>query len=73
MQIAVFPSPSQYTITVSNVPKDSNLSIYNALGNCLFKAKADGSALPVDISGLPEGIYIVKVDNEAADRFIKVQ
>ncbi len=71
--ITVFPNPSQSIVNISNMRKGQEILIYNSIGNCLFKAEAEGSSVPVDISGFPEGIYLVKVDNEAADRFIKVQ
>ena len=72
-QIAVFPNPSQSAIYISNVQKGQEILIYNTLGNCLFKTTSEESPFPVDITLLPEGVYIVRVDGIVAVRFIKTK
>jgi hypothetical protein len=75
LQIQVFPNPASDFIQVQgdiNVP--AILQIYNITGRMIREEKLESGDQPVDVSGLPEGLFIVRVSgksNHATTSFIK--
>lgn len=66
--IKLFPNPSHSTIQLTGINDNSQLTIYNNLGQLVSSEKINNNA-PIDISNLPNGIYTVKVN---WDNYIKV-
>jgi hypothetical protein len=54
-------------LTVDNIfPDDGNIEVYNALGALAVSHPITGNTTIVDLSALPAGIYIVKVNGQIA-------
>jgi hypothetical protein len=70
--INLFPNPSSTTITIS-LPSYQNamLSIFNLLGEKVKEEKVTGNQVTMDISSLPEGLYLVGMENEMVGKFVK--
>ena len=65
-QIRVFPNPSNgyFTIEFYKIPESSqHITIYDPIGNVVFKSDIATKSLEIDLSNTPSGIYIIQVDN----------
>lgn len=69
-EIKVFPNPSdgRFTIELSDVLSDSEVLIYNITGSEIARFKTDDqNSLQVDIDGIDNGIYFIKVSNRKGE------
>jgi hypothetical protein len=71
--IEVFPNPTNHFITVQTSGNFvfANITIINALGEIVFSKTNAKESESIDISMLPEGIYILK-SNSLQTKFIKL-
>ena len=63
-EIEIYPNPSSTQITVelpTTLQKNTTLNIYNLNGQQLITRQITEQQTVVDVSGLPKGIYFVKV------------
>jgi hypothetical protein len=68
--IAVYPNPTtgMTSIVVNGLGKNANLNIYNIQGQSVYSEKITGeTTTELDLSALPKGIYIVRINNEKAN------
>jgi len=74
---AIYPNPSATTITISmsTTPnKNTFMTIYNIDGQQLLSHQIAEQQAVVDVSGLPQGVYFVRVADESAvqvGKFVK--
>jgi hypothetical protein len=72
----IFPNPglTQITIETSAINHQSQLSIFNMNGQKILTCRITKQQMPVDISGLSQGVYFVKVisdDSVMVEKFVK--
>ncbi|MBL4662436.1 MAG: spondin domain-containing protein [Flavobacteriaceae bacterium] len=71
-QTVLFPNPANNKVTVSNTSNLKTVSFYNVLGAQVMQVKnINSNSTQIDINSLPNGIYLVKVQNDANDESIK--
>jgi len=58
----VYPNPTNGYVHISNA-ENSEISVYNLLGEIMIDSKKITAADGVDLSGLPNGNYLVKIMN----------
>ena len=58
--LSIFPNPSDNTITISNLPKTSQITIINELGIEVLNTIMPPNS-QIDISKLSKGVYFIKV------------
>jgi len=74
----IYPNPSKngvfYLVFGKAVPDDIEITIYNSIGQTVqFKAQAsNGNIMAVDLSGLPQGMYLIKVRSNSNIQVIKI-
>lgn len=73
--LLVYPNPSasgQLTLALAGPPATAELRIYNALGQLMVRRKlpATTQPLPLDLSGLPVGVYLLRV-GELSQRWVR--
>jgi len=67
----IYPNPASETIYIQNAPEtDYTASVYQMNGVLMFSSIKDSGSRSVDVSFLPAGFYILKI-NEQAFKFIK--
>ena len=78
--LQVYPNPTpdgKLTITLSDSRQPVQLSIINALGQVVYRAAlpaATTTPLPVDLSTLPTGVYLLRATSAAGTatrRFVR--
>ena len=70
--LKIYPNPSSTTITISTPTtpnKNIFMTIFNINGQALLSRQITEPIINVDVSGLPQGVYFVKVTD---DRTVKV-
>ena len=70
--LKVYPNPASETLTVEGVM--TSVGVYNTLGQCLITKPVNTASVQLDLSGLDNGIYFLRVYNngETAVRKIAV-
>jgi hypothetical protein len=61
--INIYPNPVRYELTITNTENVENIVIYNSIGQVVKQLGAANSQLMIDVSGLPQGIYTLKLQN----------
>ncbi len=69
--INIYPNPTSSSITISAPDKISTVSITNLLGQTLFNSKNDAKEISVDVSGIPSGIYLIRINGLELKKFVK--
>ncbi|MCD6598085.1 MAG: T9SS type A sorting domain-containing protein, partial [Bacteroidales bacterium] len=59
---SVYPNPVQDFITIKSMQKLNNLKIYNVAGNLIKIVDLTSKSGDIDVSDLPEGIYLLRVN-----------
>lgn len=59
--VNLFPNPSHSSIQLTGIFDNTQIAIYNNLGQLVSSEKINNNS-PIDISSLPNGIYTVKVN-----------
>lgn len=74
VKLSVYPNPGtgMYNISLSGIyAKELKVEVYNLLGELMLSDKAAGSAAVIDLSGQPNGVYILRVNGSLNQRIIK--
>lgn len=75
-KLLIHPNPASTSITVENIPTGNNnkLSVYNIQGELIIQKQLYQEKTEINISNLPNGIYILKIegfDGVKVRKFIK--
>ncbi len=73
-QLSLYPTLATSTITLEVASIDmlnTNLSIYDAQGRKVMQEKLINQKQQINISGLQSGMYLIKLQNGASERFVK--
>ena len=62
--ISFYPSPASEIVTVENLPAGSDLSILDISGNEVYNTTTSDSNITINISGLDNGLYILRAGNK---------
>lgn len=68
--LKVYPNPANDRLTVEG--EMTSVQVYNTLGQCLITKQVDASSVQVDLSGLDNGIYFLRVSNNGETAVRKV-
>ncbi len=74
--ITVAPNPAHSSITVRSMGTEqanANISISDMTGRVLLQQQTGGSSTVLDISALPEGIYMLRYSSDAGSRNIRFE
>jgi hypothetical protein len=59
--IAVFPNPASGTLYLRQLPEQTTVRLYSSSGLLIREERATGNSLDLDLSALPEGVYILQL------------
>jgi endonuclease I len=60
----MYPNPTNGNKLYFNLTQDVKITIYNILGKLIQTEKVDANTNSIDISTLPKGMYILKINSE---------
>jgi len=70
--VSVFPNPAQSQLTISSTNQHINqVTITNLLGQTIYSKPHNSPQVQIDVSSLPTGLYIVKVNGSEVRKFVK--
>lgn len=69
--ISVAPNPVHNTLCINAGGTINHVMITNMLGQEVYSGKCSTTSLIVDVSGLPGGMYLVKINGSLIRRFVK--
>jgi hypothetical protein len=73
--ISVYPNPAHDKIRIeNNSDLSSDISVLNATGQTILKIKNQGTASEIDVSRMPQGIYLINISNAGGNmirKFVK--
>ncbi|WP_303317769.1 T9SS type A sorting domain-containing protein [Flavivirga abyssicola] len=72
-EVSMAPNPVENVLTLTNIPVNSEMKLYNVLGTEFMVKKVDnGNRVNLEMSGLSSGVYILKIldDNRIFTRKI---
>ena len=58
--IHIYPNPSEGVFNIDGIPGNAEISIYNAFGKQIYFEETN-PPVQIDLSGQPNGIYIIKI------------
>ncbi len=70
--LRLYPNPANDKICIEGLDGEHEVLIYNAIG-ALVKTATLSEGQEIGINDLPSGLYLVRIDNSHAIRFIKKQ
>ena len=70
-KVSIYPNPATETIQLSNIPKNSHVTIFNLQGQSLFEKVMLDENPTINIQNLTSGIYTIKINNIKTLKFVK--
>jgi len=70
-RLGVYPNPTTGKLRVQTA-KGGTLTLFNAKGDRVYRQQAPSAASQVDLSALPDGLYLLRVEEESSTRTIRV-
>ena len=61
--IQIFPNPSIGMVTITGLPLNSIVILYNNMGQKVFSQKTNAAISTLDTTNIPKGIYIAQIIN----------
>lgn len=70
-QFSMYPNPVTTELNIDASHSISSICIYNLLGQIVFSRNMSANKAQVDVSDLPDGVYLVRVNGSEVRRFVK--
>ena len=67
----LFPNPAQKDITISSPENIGNVEISNLVGQPVYNGSFNDQLIHIDVSGLPPGLYLVRINGSKMQKFTK--
>lgn len=72
--LSIYPNPVSERLYINNLPEQANIKVINVLGEVVLLTKSPNAKAGLDVSELPQGLYIMSVDTDekvTLMRFVK--
>ena len=67
----IFPNPAQNELTISSTSNITHIAITNLLGQTIYKKEYNEPQVKIDVSNLPSGIYLIRINDIEVRKFVK--
>lgn len=61
--ISIYPNPANHKLNITNLPTNSNINIFNILGERVKSVSVEDSKTELNILDFKEGTYILKIES----------
>lgn len=65
VEVKVYPNPVSENLVIINLPKNATVSLANITGKKMKEVLVDNTWLDLDVSSLPNGLYLLNIISEA--------
>ncbi len=69
--VQIYPNPAMSELIIKSTEKITRLTITNLLGQQLYTHEYITDSVQVNVAGLPNGIYYIKINGNEVRRFVK--
>ena len=69
--ISIYPDPARSSITITSSSGISSITIFNLLGQQFFTGCYSSTTAELNITQLPAGIYLLRINGADVRRFVK--
>ena len=70
-EIKIYPNPTQNEIIITNINQITSVSITSLIGQTVFTNEYNTGKVLVDVSRLPAGIYLLRINGTEVRKFVK--
>ncbi len=70
-QIMIYPNPATKELVISSSDKITSVAITNLLGQTMYSQQYSSPQIQVDVSDLPAGMYLVRINGTEVRKFVK--
>jgi uncharacterized protein YjdB len=67
----VYPNPATTSLNITSPEKIASIAITNLIGQTLFSNSYHDNEVQVDVSGLPTGVYFIRINGAEVRKFMK--
>ena len=67
----LYPNPATTSLTITSTEKINQITINKLIGQTVYTHEYNTEKVQVDVSGLPNGIYFVKINGSEVRKFVK--
>lgn len=71
IQIHIYPNPANNSLEITSTSKISTVIVTNCFGQVVCKQLCNSEKAEIDISKLPPGVYLIRINNTEVRRFVK--
>ncbi len=69
--IKLYPNPGKSELNIAAIDKITSVNIKNLLGQTVYIHEYNTEKVQVDVSNLPSGIYLIKINGTEVRKFVK--
>ena len=69
--IAVTPNPTHGQLVISSDEMIRSISVHNIVGQEVFSVNCDSKEMPVDLTSLPPGLYLIRINGLETRKIIR--
>ncbi len=70
--ISLYPNPATSTVTLTGIEGEAEVSVVDMNGRQVYSGSVENGSLSIDVSGLSQGAYFVRVTGEKVNAIRKL-
>ena len=71
-RISLYPNPASSTVTLTGIEGEATVTVVDMNGRQVYSGNAADGSLTVDVSGMAQGAYFVRITGERVNAIRKL-
>ena len=71
-KLDIYPNPATDAVTITGLEGGERITLFNLSGSAVYQSMATNARENIPISGLPKGLYLVKITKGKAEKTVKL-